>query len=205
MHGFDYFDEIWCINLASEPEPWARMQARFTAIGILPRVRRFAARPTPANRAIGRALSHRHLVQNAAERGLRNVLVFEDTTLLHAEAADRLAAASRDLARIAWPLCLLGAPPSSVRAAALPDSAHLLHAAGRGFPDAVAYGEPGFAALLAALPAGFTAMAASVAAGGGLVPVQAALPGTVMLRHPAATIPPDLPFQPPADQRGFVA
>jgi hypothetical protein len=81
MSAFDFFDDIWCIHHPEYPARWPVMQSRFARLGIERRVRHFALVPSPADERIGRELSHRRIVQDAAERSLRSVLVIEDETL----------------------------------------------------------------------------------------------------------------------------
>ena len=106
---FDFFDAIYCINLAGEDERWGRAARHFERCGIAGRVRRFPAIDTSSNRQIGRALSHRAVVAEAQRQGLSNVLVFEDDVMLSADAAPRLAAAVADLNGREWDLLYLGA------------------------------------------------------------------------------------------------
>ncbi len=75
---FSFFDAIYCINLRRHSDRWDAMQRRFQVLGIARRVRRFPAFETPYSHHIGCALSHRAILAEAKQLGLRNVLVFED-------------------------------------------------------------------------------------------------------------------------------
>jgi hypothetical protein len=87
---FHFFDAIYCINLDHASERWEAAEARFQALGIAARVRRFPAIETPSNHHIGCALSHRAILAEALQRGLRNVLVFEDDVIFSADAVEEL-------------------------------------------------------------------------------------------------------------------
>jgi hypothetical protein len=204
MSAFDFFDEIWCIHHSAYPVRWPVMQARFARLGIEARVRHYPLVPSPADKRIGRALSHRRIVQDAAERSLRSVLVAEDETLFLDRSEAVLAAAATELRGRAWRLLYLGTRRGSDGLAAAPGCAHLRQAAGRTGSHAVAYNAAVFVELLARLPISFGAMQDHLGAGGSLDADLAAFePALVM--HPAiATVPLDLPFQDPADQQRFV-
>jgi hypothetical protein len=53
---FHFFDAIYCIDLDSAQDRWRSVMARFEALGIAARIRRFPAVPTPENRHNGCAL-----------------------------------------------------------------------------------------------------------------------------------------------------
>ncbi len=106
---FQFFQAIYCINLAEETGRWQEVSARFARLGIAGRVRRFEAIRTPPNHHIGCGLSHRAVVAEAARQGLENVLVFEDDVLFTSDAIDGLHAALDDLCGIDWGMLYLGA------------------------------------------------------------------------------------------------
>lgn len=81
MNGvFDFFEEIYCINLDNEPEKWNAIQGEFDKIGIKSRVKRFKGIPDIA-RSRGCSLTHLKLIENAKSKGLKNILIFEDDTV----------------------------------------------------------------------------------------------------------------------------
>jgi len=204
MSAFDFFDDIWCIHHAAYPARWAVMQARLTRLGIGGRVRRFPFVPSPADERIGRALSHRRIVQDAAERGLRSVLAIEDETLFLDRTEEVLAGAAAELRGRAWRLLHLGTWRGSDGLAAEPGCAHLRQTGGRAGPHAVAYGAAVFADLLARMPMNFGAMQEYLGANGSIDAILDGL-GPAFVVHPAvATVPFSLPFQEPADQQRFV-
>jgi GR25 family glycosyltransferase involved in LPS biosynthesis len=108
MDPFEYFDEIRCVNLDADTERWRLMQARFTNLRLGDRARRFAAVATPANRRIGQALSHRRVVEEAAERGRRSVLIIEDDVRFFDETIAILSPAVPELSGLDWTTCHLG-------------------------------------------------------------------------------------------------
>jgi hypothetical protein len=105
---FDVFDAIYCINLDSAVNRWQSVMARFDALGIGPRIRRFPGIPTP-NPHVGCALSHRAIVEEAQRHRLQNVLVFEDDVVFTRDAASHLKTAAEELATLDWDLLYLGA------------------------------------------------------------------------------------------------
>jgi hypothetical protein len=105
---FHFFDAIYCITLDRNGERWRRASARFAALGILARVRRFPAIETPTNHHIGCALSHRAIIQEAQRQGLENVLVFEDDVLFTATACEDLARSLGELRDRPWWTLYLG-------------------------------------------------------------------------------------------------
>jgi hypothetical protein len=204
MSAFDFFDDIWCIHHGTYPARGPVMQARFARLGIESRVRHFPFVPSPADERIGRVLSHRHIVQDAAERSLRSVLVMEDETLFLDRSEAVLAAAASELRGRAWRLLHLGTGRGSDGLAAEPGCAHLRQAAGRTSPHAVAYAATVFGELLARLPIGFAAMQDHLGADGSLDAELAALEPALIVHPAIATVPRDLPFQDPADQERCV-
>ena len=83
---FHQFGDIYCINLDSQPERWQSFVEHNAAL-IGREVKRFAAVDTQHldNHHLGCALSHRRIIQEAKDRGLKNVLVLEDDALVNAE------------------------------------------------------------------------------------------------------------------------
>lgn len=77
MNSFDYFDEIYCINLDERTDRWEHAQKEFTKAGILDRVIRFSAIRDIDGR-VGVIKSNVEIVKIAKQKKLKNVLVFED-------------------------------------------------------------------------------------------------------------------------------
>jgi len=75
--SFDMFDEIWCINLNKIKDRWKLAVEEFEKLGIDDRVQRFAAVEHKDGR-IGLIKSFLHLFKYAKQKGLKNILIFED-------------------------------------------------------------------------------------------------------------------------------
>jgi len=77
MNSFDYFDEIYCINLDKRTSRWELAQNEFKKLGILDRVKRFSAIDNLGGKR-GCFESHMKIVHMAKENNLKNVFIFED-------------------------------------------------------------------------------------------------------------------------------
>lgn len=77
MNAFDYFDEIYCINLDTRPDRWEHATQEFIKAGIVDKVKRFSAIKNVDGR-VGIIKSNLAIVKIAKEKKLKNVLVFED-------------------------------------------------------------------------------------------------------------------------------
>ena len=75
---FDFFDEIYCINLERRTDRWKQCQSEFDKIGISDRVIKFNAFDNKENPKKGCYDSHLSVIKLAYERKLKNVLIFED-------------------------------------------------------------------------------------------------------------------------------
>lgn len=76
-NSFDYFDEIWCINLDERTDRWQHAMNEFAKAGIADRVKRFSAIRDVDGR-VGIIKSNLAIIKIAKEQKLKNVLVFED-------------------------------------------------------------------------------------------------------------------------------
>lgn len=77
MNSFDYFDEIYCINLDKRTKRWELTQQEFKKLGILDRVKRFSAIDNLGGKR-GCFESHMKIIHMAKENNLKNVFIFED-------------------------------------------------------------------------------------------------------------------------------
>ncbi len=75
--GFEYFDAIYCINLATRKDRWRKSCKEFRKLGIFDIVQKFTA-IKKENGALGCLLSHRKIIQEAQEKWYEKILVFED-------------------------------------------------------------------------------------------------------------------------------
>lgn len=78
MKPFEYFEEIYCINLERRKDRWNLCQEEFEKIGILDKVKRFDAVDNKKNPKQGCYESHMGVIRLAYEQKLKNVLIFED-------------------------------------------------------------------------------------------------------------------------------
>lgn len=74
---FDFFDEIYCINLDQRKDRWQQVQKEFKKLGIEDRVQRFSAIKSEDGR-IGLIKSVGEILKKSSEEGLENVLILED-------------------------------------------------------------------------------------------------------------------------------
>jgi glycosyl transferase family 25 len=77
MNSFNYFDEIYCINLDKRTSRWELAQNEFKKLGILDRVKRFSAIDNLGGKR-GCFESHMKIIHMAKENNLKNVFIFED-------------------------------------------------------------------------------------------------------------------------------
>ncbi len=162
---FHFFDAIYCINLDHETGRWESVLRQCKAIGIDHRIRRFPAFDTPTFPGIGRALSHRAIVAEAAWQGLDNVLVLEDDVIFSCRVADVLAKTVAELRERNWGVLSLGAGERALSQAPgavspTPRRSTSLYA--------VAYHQTVYDQILAEIPATPTAMARWLEANGGI-------------------------------------
>lgn len=81
---FDFFEEIYCINLNYRTDKWKNCLEEFEKIGIHNRVERFegikfeGSHPNVNIRSAGCFASHRGAINLIKERNLSNALIFED-------------------------------------------------------------------------------------------------------------------------------
>lgn len=110
-NSFDYFNEIYCINLDHRTDRWDNVQKEFEKVGILNRVKRFSAIKTQDGR-IGLIKSDLELIKYAKKNNLENILILEDDVkFLRDDTNDILNLAIDQINRlkINWQLFYLGA------------------------------------------------------------------------------------------------
>lgn len=109
MNSFDYFDEIYCINLDERTDRWEHAQEEFRKAGILDRVIRFSA-IRDADGRLGVIKSNLTIIKIAKEKKLKNVLIFEDDVQFIVDnPQDVLAKTIQQIGNIKWHLFYLGA------------------------------------------------------------------------------------------------
>jgi GR25 family glycosyltransferase involved in LPS biosynthesis len=127
---FDFFDEIYCINLPSSVERWNTVSETFTKLGIMPRVKRIVARPPDADiiqatpegllrlginfnpiGMLGCSLSHLKILTKVLNNRSSNVLIFEDDVMFtDVFSFEKLNNAILELPPT-WDILFLGADP----------------------------------------------------------------------------------------------
>jgi GR25 family glycosyltransferase involved in LPS biosynthesis len=108
-NSFDYFDEIYCINLDYRTDRWANAQIEFSKAGILDKVKRFSAIKHDDGR-VGVIKSNLEILKIAKEKKLKNVLIFEDDVKFIYDNPNEILQMSIDQIKgINWHLFYLGA------------------------------------------------------------------------------------------------
>lgn len=105
---FDYFDEIFCINIDERTDRWELAQKEFEKIGILDKVQRFSAIKEDDGR-LGVIKSNLEIVKYAKKNKLNNVLVFEDDVEFLVDPNEYLKKAISQASGLKWSLFYLGA------------------------------------------------------------------------------------------------
>lgn len=115
---FKFFDKIFCINLDSRPDRWAKCQEKFKKLGILDKVERFSAfkleHPDPAYKKIlgqsGCTLSHLSILKKALDNNYSNYLVLEDDFEINETEINSLSILDNSLSELPpdWDILYLG-------------------------------------------------------------------------------------------------
>lgn len=110
MNPFDYFEEIYCINLDHRTDRWKLAQEEFEKLGIKDKVKRFSAIKDDDGR-VGIIKSNMEVVKLAKKRNLKNVLVFEDDVkfIFENKPLENLEKAITQAKNVKWKLFYLGA------------------------------------------------------------------------------------------------
>lgn len=105
---FDFFDQIFCINLDTRPDRWKESEQEFLKLGILDKVKRVSGVVAePTWRACD--LSHISIIDEAIENKYQNILILEDDVCFSDNALDVLSNALTDLQKQTnWDLFYLG-------------------------------------------------------------------------------------------------
>jgi len=105
---WDFFDEIWCINLDHRKDRWTKAQMEFDSVGLLQRVNRFSAIKEEDGR-LGVIKSNLQLIKMAKEKNLKNILIFEDDVHFINNPIETLDNSLNQIGTIKWSLIYLGA------------------------------------------------------------------------------------------------
>lgn len=107
-NSFDYFDEMYCINLDERTDRWEHAQKEFEKAGIKDRVIRFSAIRENDGR-VGIIKSNLDIIKLAKKKGLKNVLVFEDDVTFIVDNPQEVLAKTLEQVNLDWVLFYLGA------------------------------------------------------------------------------------------------
>jgi len=105
---FDYFREIYCINLDRRFDRWDKVQKEFEKVGILDRVQRVSGEVHKDGR-IGLIKSFLKIFKDVKERNVENVLIFEDDVSFINNPVENLKKAIEQVGNFQWYLFYLGA------------------------------------------------------------------------------------------------
>ena len=105
---FDYFEEIYCINLDHRIDRWEHAQQEFSKVEILDKVKRFSGIKHDDGR-IGLIKSFLGIFKDVNERKVKNVLIFEDDVIFINDPVLNLGKAIEQVGNIEWSLFYLGA------------------------------------------------------------------------------------------------
>jgi len=113
---FDFFEEIWCINLDRRPDRWESVVKEFDTLGIRNKVQRLSA-ITHEDGRIGLIKSILNLLIYEKEKKLKNILILEDDVkFLHANnVTSTLTKANEQISNIDWHMFYLGANINGVK------------------------------------------------------------------------------------------
>jgi len=107
---WDYFKEIYVINLDRRTDRWENAQKEFECVGVLDRVNRISAIENEDGR-IGLIKSFLKIFKDVKERNVENVLIFEDDVKFIKEnnPIETLEKSISQIGKIEWSLFYLGA------------------------------------------------------------------------------------------------
>lgn len=125
-HISRFFDKIYCINLDKRPDRWSYVQKHTAKFGLKKHIERFSAIDVRSNPKLriyeklvkenfstlamcGCTLSHRRIIEQAKQAGLKNVLVFEDDIKILKDNIGNIQNSLEDLAELEWDVFYLGA------------------------------------------------------------------------------------------------
>jgi len=107
-NSFDFFENIYCINLDRRTDRWEEVQKEFEKIGILDRVNRFSAIEHEDGR-IGLIKSFLELFKMAKSKKMKNILIFEDDVKFINNPVENLKKSLSQIGELNWGMLYLGA------------------------------------------------------------------------------------------------
>lgn len=105
---WDFFDDIYCINLNERKDRWEKVKLEFDKVGLLNRVKRFPAIKMSDGR-LGVIKSNLEIIKIAKKNNLKNVLVFEDDVHFINNPIEVLEKSLSQIGNLGWWLLYLGA------------------------------------------------------------------------------------------------
>lgn len=122
---FDFFDDIYCVNLPESADRWAIATQQFQTLGIAQRVKKIAAKKPlkevltstanehlkyPAQGMIGCSLSHLKILTQTLSKNTNNALIFEDDVVFAPDTSEKIAVAISELPPT-WDILYFGGEP----------------------------------------------------------------------------------------------
>lgn len=107
---FDFFKEIYCINLKYRTDRWNLAKKEFEKVGILNKVAHYAVEKDEDS-YLGLIKHHLHILKGAKKRGIENVLIFEDDVMFldKYKPLETLRKATEQIKNMEWNLFYLSA------------------------------------------------------------------------------------------------
>lgn len=105
---WDYFKEIYCINLDHRIDRWEHAQTEFESVGVLEKVNRFSAIKNE-NGKLGLIKSFLEIFKDVKKRNIKNVLIFEDDVKFINEPLSNLKKSISQIDNFDWGTFYLGA------------------------------------------------------------------------------------------------
>ena len=105
---WDFFEKIYCINLDHRVDRWQHAQQEFEKVGVLERVERFSAIKDKDGR-LGLIKSVLQLIKQSKEKGINNILIFEDDVHFLNNTVEILEKSISQIGNLDWWLFYLGA------------------------------------------------------------------------------------------------
>lgn len=105
---WDFFEEIYCINLDHRTDRWEHAQKEFENVGVLEKVQRYSGIKNNDGR-LGLIKTVLDIIKQSKERELNNVLIFEDDVHFLNNTIEVLKKSLFQIGTLDWWLLYLGA------------------------------------------------------------------------------------------------
>jgi hypothetical protein len=193
---FDSFERIGCTRFQAGDAAWEAMQRRLARLDLDGRTL-----PEPVERRVvdvrvGIAMAQRRMIAAAVAAGARQLLVFDEQTLLLADAATHLAPVVEELAGREWSLLYLGAATRGEAFTPIPGCQALAECSpGTAGLHGLVYHRRVMEQLLDTLPISAPRMGDWIVANTSYDHYLATLPGRLLARPVIASLPALLPYE----------